>query len=194
MRIISGIYKGLKNNSKLPKGIRPTQDAMRETIFNVLNNYVDFNNTIVADVCAGTGMLGIEALSRGAKFSYFVDKSRNSIEYIRNSLHSFHIPVENYQLNNLDVLQFLNHIDYKNTNSDNPTLIDILFVDPPYNTSIVNEIFFYVENKKIMNQNGIIVAETSIQNLFYINKSFETITERQFGAAKVIFAKQINIS
>ena len=190
MRIISGIYKGRKINLKLPKGIRPTQDAMRETIFNILNNYVDFNNVIVADICAGTGMLGIEALSRGAKFSYFIDKSRISTEYIKSLINLLNIPNENFQLKNLDALQFLNHIYYSNNNINNPTLIDLFFIDPPYNTNIVNEILSCINYMDVMNENAIIIAETSIHNSLLINNNFEIITERQFGASKVTFIKR----
>ena len=70
MRIISGRWKGRRIETKLPSGIRPTQDAIKETIFNILNNYIGFEDIECADICAGAGMLGIEALSRGAKKVY----------------------------------------------------------------------------------------------------------------------------
>ena len=191
MRIISGKYKGRKINSKIPTGIRPTQDAMRETIFNILNNYIDFDNLIVADLCAGTGMLGLEALSRGDNFVYFVDKTRKAIEYIYNSIEMLNISDANYKLNNLDALQFLNHINYQNTNTDNQILFDMIFLDPPYNTNIVNKALEIInETNNIMKKNGIIIAETSIHSSLIISDNFEIITERQFGAAKVSFIKQ----
>jgi len=188
MRIISGKNKGRQLNSPIPKGIRPTQDVMRETIFNILNNYVDFDNLVVADVCAGTGMLGIEALSRGAKFCYFVDKNHKAIAYIKNSIRLLDIPNEKYQLNNLDAIQFINHIHYQNTNIDTPTLIDLIFLDPPYNTNIVNEVLLILSEVNIMSKNVIIIAETSIHTSLIINHK-HIITERQFGAAKVVFIK-----
>ncbi len=193
MRIIAGKYKGHKINSKIPTGIRPTQDAIRETIFNILNNYTDFNNLVVADVCAGAGMLGLEAISRGADFVYFVDKNRKSLEYINNSLKLLNIPIENYQIKNIDALQFLNHIDYNNKNSDNPIFIDLLFLDPPYNTNIVNNVLNMINETNIMSENGIIIAETSINFLPIINKQvLEIITERQFGSTKIFFLEKNN--
>jgi 16S rRNA (guanine966-N2)-methyltransferase len=191
MRIISGKYKGRKLNSKLPTGTRPTQDAMRETIFNILNNYIEFDNLIVADVCAGAGMLGLEALSRGAKFAYFVDKSRKSIEYINNSIQLLHIPACNYQLNNLDAIQFLHHIYYKQSNTENMEWIDLLFLDPPYTTNIVNEVLWQIDKANIMSKNGIIIAETSIHSSLFTNNGWKIITERQFGASKVSFVSQM---
>jgi 16S rRNA (guanine966-N2)-methyltransferase len=191
MRIISGKYKGRKLNSKLPTGIRPTQDAMRETIFNILNNYVDFENLITADVCAGAGMLGLEALSRGAKFAYFVDKSCKSIDYIGNSIKLLGIPNTDFQMNNLDAIQFLHHIHYKQTNTNTETdKIDLLFLDPPYRTNIVNEVLGQIDEVNVMAESGIIIAETSIHSSLLISSNWEIKTERQFGAAKVSFIKK----
>jgi len=192
MRIISGKYKGRKLNTKLPTGIRPTQDAMRETIFNILNNYINFENLVVADICAGTGMLGLEALSRGAKFVYFVDKNRKSIELINNSIKQLEIKNDKYKLNNFDAIQFIQHINHNQINTDK---IDLLFLDPPYNTNIINEILTQMEEininfQNIINDNGIIICETSIHNSLIINSNWKIITERQFGASKVLFIKK----
>ncbi|MCL2039796.1 MAG: 16S rRNA (guanine(966)-N(2))-methyltransferase RsmD [Bacteroidetes bacterium] len=192
MRIISGKYKGHKINSKIPTGIRPTQDAIRETIFNILNNYIDFSNLVVADVCAGAGMLGIEAISRGANFVYFVDKSRKSIEFVTHSLKSLNITAEKYKTNNLDAIQFINHIDYNNKNIDSPIFIDLFFLDPPYNTNIVNDVLHKINETNIIDKNGIIVAETSINSVLIIdNQHLEIITERQFGSTKISFVRKL---
>jgi 16S rRNA (guanine(966)-N(2))-methyltransferase RsmD len=180
MRIISGKYKGRIFNNKLPKGIRPTQDAMRETIFNILNNYIEFDGKIVADICAGAGMLGIEALSRNAKFAYFVDKSYKSIEFISNNLNMLRIESENYKTVNLDALQFVNHI-----NKQNFPPLDLIFLDPPYNTNIVNEVIIFLNESKILNKNGIIIAESAIHSAIITPDNFEKLTERNFGASKI---------
>lgn len=194
MRIISGKYKGRVFNSKLPTGIRPTQDIMRETIFNILNNHIDFENKIVADVCAGAGMLGIEALSRGANFVYFVDKNRKAIEFIQNNLNSINAEKEFYKILHLDAIQFINHFIRKEFLSNNAkseinknNLLDILFLDPPYNTNIVNDIVRFVAENNVMNNEGIIIAESSIHYQILLLEKFHVLTERQFGASKVTF-------
>lgn len=189
MRIIAGKYKGKTFNSKLPTGIRPTQDAMRETIFNILNNYLEFNeNIVVADICAGAGMLGIEALSRGSKFIYFVDKSVKSTGYIQNNLDSMNIEKHYYKILNLDALQFVNHWKSMHSNAENTNnKLDIIFIDPPYNTSITNDVLYYINEYDILNKDGVIVAETAVHNIVAIPESYSILTERQFGASKVTF-------
>ena len=74
MRIVSGKYGGRRLSLKLPEGIRPTSDNTRESIFNILNNYIDWDGLTVLDICAGTGALGFEALSRGAEYTVFIEK------------------------------------------------------------------------------------------------------------------------
>jgi 16S rRNA (guanine(966)-N(2))-methyltransferase RsmD len=147
---------------------------------------------VVADVCAGAGMLGLEALSRGATFTYFVDKSSKAIEYIKNSLLLLEMPQSNYYLNTLDAIQFINHIAYsQNSIEKNTPKIDLLFLDPPYNTNIVNQILIQINDHNILSEKGIIVAETSIQNNLLID-NFILLTERQFGASKVFFISKKN--
>lgn len=185
MRIISGKYKGRMFNAKLPTGIRPTQDAVRETIFNILNNYIDFEDIVAADICAGAGMLGIEAISRGAKNVYFVDKSRKSLEYIRNSFALLAISEENAHIFNLDAIQFLRHL----SNLELPPL-QLIFIDPPYNTSVAQDFLLAIdsiENTHILKEDAILVIETELHTILPLTSNFKLITERQFGATKITF-------
>ncbi|MDR0926730.1 MAG: 16S rRNA (guanine(966)-N(2))-methyltransferase RsmD [Ignavibacteria bacterium] len=191
MRIISGKYKGRNFSAKLPTGIRPTQDAMRETIFNVLNNYIDIDGSVVADVCAGAGMLGLEALSRGAKYAYFVDKSGKAVEYIRNSIEMVSQALETYKILNLDALQYIGHQALVTQSGAENTPIDLLFLDPPYKTDIVNASLELLTTAGILANDGIIVAETAVHTVIELYGFFETITTRQFGAAKVSFLRKI---
>jgi len=199
MRIISGKYKGKVFNTKLPTGIRPTQDAMRETIFNILNNYIDFENKNVADVCAGAGMLGLEALSRGVNFVYFVDKNKKAIDYIQNNLNNIYLKninadKEYYKMVNLDAVQFINHFAaneflFHNTKSEiaQTNFLDLIFLDPPYNTNIVNDILHYISEHKILHSEGIIIAETALHHQILLTDKLKILTERQFGASKISF-------
>ena len=200
MRIISGKFKGKVFNNKLPTGIRPTQDAMRETIFNILNNHINFENKIVADVCAGAGMLGIEAMSRGANFVYFVDKNKKSTELIQKNLNSINVENEFYKIVNLDAVQFINHFSSNeffypngfnkkiNLPENNTTnFLDLIFIDPPYNTNIVNDILYFFSENNVLNSDGIIIAETALHYQILLPAGFSILTERQFGASKVTF-------
>ncbi len=182
MRIISGKYKGRNFIAKLPTGIRPTQEAVRETIFNILSNRMQFEGKTVADICAGAGMLGIEALSRGAKKVHFIDKNQKSLDYIKNNLSTINVDNASFDLHRLDATQFVNH--YAKTISPSKQL-EIIFVDPPYNTGIVNDIICRISEKNILADGGIIVAESAIFTQILLPNNFILFTERQFGAAKV---------
>ena len=100
MRIISGIYGGRKINGKIPAGVRPTSDLARESIFNKLSHLIDIDEKMIADVCAGTGAMGIECLSRGAKHCVFVDSSRKSCDFIRQTMNELKIDKEQYSVLN----------------------------------------------------------------------------------------------
>lgn len=187
MRIILGKWKGRKIDAKLPSGIRPTQDAVRETIFNILSNYIDFDESQCADICAGAGMLGIEALSRGAEKVYFVDKNYKATEYIKNSLKLIEADPNQYKICKLDAIQFINH--YADDTAP-PKLLDVVFADPPYNTSIANDILLITSEKPILRKDGILVLETAIFTQLSKLESYELLRERQFGASKIsIFRK-----
>ncbi len=186
MRIISGKWKSRKLASKLPSGIRPTQDAMRETIFNILSNYIEFNDCNCADICAGAGMLGLEVLSRGAKKVYFVDKSRKSIEHIKNNLKLLQADSDSYKIYQLDATQFIHH--YKEISPNEQ--VDIIFTDPPYNTLIADDVLRLTTEYSLLREGGILVAETAIFTQLLNINDYEVLTERQFGASKVTIMKK----
>src|SRR5690349_3399846 len=91
MRVISGLYRGRILRSPSGLRTRPTSDRLRETLFNVLAPSIN-DETRFLDLCAGTGAIGIEALSRGAAFVTFVDKSRRVCALIEENLDQLHIP------------------------------------------------------------------------------------------------------
>lgn len=190
MRIISGIYKGRRLPAKLPSGIRPTQDALRETIFNVLLNHIDITGLRVVDLCAGAGMFGLEALSRGASFVYFVDKSYKSLEYVRAVLQLLSVSELSYSIHNLDALQFINHAGHSQAVASGEfSKIDLLFLDPPYNSNVINEVLLRIKELDIMQAGGIMVIETAIHNNLIMDNNFTLLSVRQHGAAKVYFIR-----
>ena len=182
MRIISGIYKGRTFSDKLPDGIRPTTDRARETIFNLLNNYTDFDDIIVADLCSGSGAFGIEALSRGARMVDFVDISRRSCNFIEQTCSSFTIPKQNYRVIDLDVLKYLNHFD-----SNIQEQYDLIFTDPPYAARLVNNIAAGIVKQNLLKKYGLFIAECSSRDGFSPPKELSKVNERIFGETKVVF-------
>ena len=151
MRVISGLYRGRILRSPADRKTRPTSDRLRETLFNVLSPRID-NTTRFLDLCAGTGAIGIEALSRGAAFVTFVDKSRKSCALIEENLDVLDIPEERTEIVNLQVETF--------SGRDHERPWDIAFYDPPYDSNYATVIFDFGENThKLLSDDGILVVE-----------------------------------
>ncbi|HHT98274.1 MAG TPA: 16S rRNA (guanine(966)-N(2))-methyltransferase RsmD [Clostridiales bacterium] len=180
MRVIAGKAKRLQ--LKTPKGLdtRPTSDRIKETLFNMINPYL--NNTMFLDLFSGSGAIGIEALSRGAKFATFVDKDRNSINCIKENLITTKL-MDTAEIINLDVVKAINLLESKEV------IYDLVFMDPPYNMDIEKEILVILENSNIINNDSIIIIESSIETKFdYIdNMNFQIFKTKEYGSCKHTF-------
>ncbi len=151
MRIISGLYRGRLIKSPSDSKTRPTSDRLRETLFNVLAPNIH-ENTRFLDLCAGTGAIGIEALSRGAFFSTFVDKSRKACALIEENLDLLQVPDEETEVICLAAENFTNRTHEKGW--------DIVFYDPPYQTDYLPVLRdFGTAESKLLNQYGILIVE-----------------------------------
>lgn len=150
MRVISGLYRGRVLKSPPDHKTRPTSDRLRETLFNVLAPRIN-DETRFLDLCAGTAAIGIEALSRGAAFVTFVDKSKKSCALIEENLDKLDIPESNTDILALDAENF--------TGREHESGWDIAFFDPPYEAdySIVLHEFGY--NNTLLNDEGLLVVE-----------------------------------
>jgi 16S rRNA (guanine(966)-N(2))-methyltransferase RsmD len=123
MRVIAGLYRSRQLKGKPPEGIRPTSDKLRETLFNVLGPRVE--GAAFLDGFAGMGGVGIEALSRGALFVCFVDKSRKACAIIRENLESLRV-TEGFRVIEADLEKALDLFEREDM------AFDIAFLDPPY--------------------------------------------------------------
>jgi len=120
VRVISGKFGSRRLKGTPPSGIRPTSDKLKETIFNILGPSIQ--NSTFLDGCAGMGGIGIEAISRGSGFVYFVEQSRKACQIIRENLKSLKVE-GGFKIMEMDLLKALDIVDTK---------FDIAFVDPPY--------------------------------------------------------------
>src|SRR6185503_19067968 len=123
MRVIGGTYKGRKLKSPPSMQVRPTSDRLRETLFNVISPRIV--DTQFLDLCAGSGAVGIEALSRGASFVTFVDRSRKMCGLVEANLDLCVVPEDQTKVVQSEAIDFL-HRQLKQTT--NPW--DIVFFDP----------------------------------------------------------------
>ncbi len=150
MRVIAGIYRGRVLKSPPDNKTRPTSDRLRETLFNVLAPRID-EDTRFLDLCAGTGAVGIEALSRGAAFVTFVDRSKKSCALIEENLDKLEVPESSTEIDGHDAENF--------TGREHKQGWDIAYYDPPYDAdySLVLHEFGY--SKTLLNVDGILVVE-----------------------------------
>jgi len=151
MRIISGIYGGRLLKSPSGAKTRPTSDRLRETLFNILGPFTN-DETRFLDLCAGTGAVGIEALSRGADFVTFVDMARKSCALIEENLDQLAIPEDRTEVFCSDAVRFLK----KRTG----TGWDVVFFDPPYSENYLDVLELFGDaDMNLLREGGMVIAE-----------------------------------
>lgn len=150
MKIISGKFKGRKINGYDIVGTRPTMDRVKESL--MASIFSDINNSIVLDLFAGSGNLGLEAISNGSRYSYFVDNNQKCCTVIKNNISAFGIEDEGCVL----CMDYRRALDYF---GEHGICFDIIFVDPPYEMECINEVYFKVMEYGLLRQDGILVLE-----------------------------------
>lgn len=183
MRIISGIYGGRKIELKLPGSIRPTMDSARESIFNILANYINFENAVILDIFAGTGAMGFEAISRGAGKAVFIEKSKKSIAVIKEVSVLLGIDSSQCEIIQADALNWLKAQE----KSMERKLFDVIFCDPPYHLRLANAVLVMIENSAITNPGAIVVIEHGTAELLMVPTNWKLIKTKQFGETVVDF-------
>lgn len=175
MRIIAGKWKGkiLKNFDF--DGTKPTSDMVKQILFDCIGS--EINNCVFCDLFSGTGSVGIEALSRGAKQVYFVDNNIKSIALIKKNIYSLN--VNNYAINNCDFLVALNLFEKEKIK------FDFIFIDPPYNTELYDTVLEKVKNSTIINENSIIILEHNKK--INICDEYEIVKQKKQGIKMLTF-------
>lgn len=190
MRVIGGKFKGLKLMPPNDLGIRPTSDRLKEALFSILESKkynININNSSVIDICSGTGALGIEALSRGAKEVCFIDKDIKSIRIIQKNTSKLNINHEDKIFINIvkdEVTTALQKIN---------SIYDIVLIDPPYNTNIINETLQDLKNYNLIKTHSYIFAESSNAEIIDFN-GYELLDTKKYGKSKLTILKLINSS
>ena len=167
MRIIAGSLRGrvLKNPPDLKT--RPTSDRLRETVFNVLAPRIN-EETRFLDLCAGTGAIGAEAVSRGAGFVTFVDRSRKSCALVETNLDALDVPEEQTEVVMSEAVEFLRRANKKlleNSAANDNQGWDIVYYDPPYSDEYRSVLeLFGTEDACLLREDGIFIAEHHRKN------------------------------
>ncbi len=152
MRVIAGKYRHRplaypdSNTS-----IRPTKDRIREALFSILG---PLDNKVFLDLYAGSGSIGVESISRGAKKTYFVDHDKEAINYVKKNLTSLNVE-EEYEVLLLDDFQALESFE------DKGLKFDVIFIDPPYELGKYEELISYIYNNDLVNSKAIIATESN---------------------------------
>jgi 16S rRNA (guanine966-N2)-methyltransferase len=161
MRIIAGQYRGRNLKSPPSLEIRPTSDRLRETLFNVLAPRIQ--ETRFLDLCAGSGAVGIEALSRGATHVTFVDRSRKMCGLIEANLDLTRVPEDQTEVIQSEALEFLRHAGNRKGRVD--AHWDLIFFDPPYATDYLPVLnLIGDQTDRLLTEDGLVVVEHHHKN------------------------------
>jgi len=153
MRVIAGKYRSRNLQSLAGEETRPTYDRLRETLFNVLSAAGKLDGTVFVDLFAGTGSVGIEALSRGASHVYFAESGRKAAQVIRTNLQTLGVTDEAdvYERSAVDTLRLIH---------ESGVAPDVIFLDPPYKLQgAYEQILRIVAQTAMLAPAGLLVAE-----------------------------------
>jgi 16S rRNA (guanine966-N2)-methyltransferase len=184
MRIVAGKHRGLSLATPKDARVRPTSDRVREALFNVLahNDFgVGFavEGARVLDLFAGTGALGLEALSRGAKYVLFVDDHAESRALVRRNVEAAHATgatkIWRRDATGLSEMP---------ANAGGP--FDLVFLDPPYRKGLVERALASARDGVWLAEKAIVVAEMALDEVFAVPAGFSALDERTYGDTKVV--------
>lgn len=198
MRVIAGKAKRTQLRTLPGMNTRPTTDRIKETLFNMLQPYIYDINFL--DMFAGSGGIGIEALSRGAKQAFFVESNRKAAEIIKSNLDVTHLS-EKAKVLNMTALSAVKHFsDYNNsfderlsdTESFNKFLFDMVFMDPPYDCGLEMEILREPDFYNILADDAMIIIEASLDTCLDFNEisGFSLTKEKIYKTNKHIFLEK----
>ncbi len=164
LRIISGKYKGKKLKGFDIDGTRPTMDRVKESLFGMIQGYIP--DAVVLDLFAGSGALGLEAISNGSSKVFMCDNNKISIDTILYNSKDFDDDIE---VINTDYKRFLKETCFR---------FDIIFLDPPYRAGVLNKAIRIIEERELLNDGGILVCEYENTKVIC---NYEKIKEKKYG-------------
>lgn len=178
VRVISGSARGLKLNTPGDDRVRPTTDRVKESMFNIVQDWA--YDSQVLDLFAGSGALGIEALSRGASQAVFCDNSLDSIKIIKSNIEKARV-ADRSQIVSGDFKRCLRDMEAKNQS------FDMIFVDPPYYEGLFEEVLDTIRSCKILKKDGIVIVEHDAKKPIGQVEGLEVYKEKKYGITMLTF-------
>ncbi len=179
MRITSGQFRGTNLITPEDDSIRPTSDKARQGIFNsILSGKYNFSlrGASVLDGTCGTGAMGIEALSRGAKFCHFVDQSQDSIALTRRNIDKINIDKSRYQISTANVASL-----------QSDTAFDLVCLDPPYGQNLLPDMIAHILTLSGITDNTLFIIEEDVRT--HITVPLKVLDRKTYVAAQILYAK-----
>jgi len=182
MRIIAGSKRRLPLKTVEGKDTRPTTDRIKETLFNMLQN--EIYGCYFLDLFAGSGQIGLEALSRGARYVVFVENVKKAAACITENIRFTKSDKESLLLQ-MDVIAALRSMEGKYQ-------FDIIFMDPPYDKELEREVLEYLKSSSLLKEDTLMITEASLQtDLSYVNElGFMILKEKCYKTNKHIFIQK----
>ena len=179
MRVIAGSARRTQLKTLEGMDTRPTTDRIKETLFNMIAPYL--YDSIFLDLFAGSGGIGIEALSRGAEHATFVEKNPKACACIRENL-AFTKLAEHGKLLNMDVLQALRSMEGQ-------AAFDCIFMDPPYKNELERQVLEYLKDSSLADEDTLIIVEADLHTDFsYVEElGYELSRSKEYKTNKHIF-------
>lgn len=181
MRIIAGLAKGRKLLSPKSMVTRPTLDRVKESMFSILQNKIYGAN--VLDAFAGTGSLGLEAASRGAKYCCLIDKSTETYPLLKENIVNLKFD---------DICQSFNEDTYEVIKrfGENREVFDVIFIDPPYAKDMIPLAVELVDKYSMLALDGVIVTKIDSKEVIYEgSKNIALYDKRKYGNTTICFYK-----
>ncbi|MDD2636157.1 MAG: 16S rRNA (guanine(966)-N(2))-methyltransferase RsmD [Bacteroidales bacterium] len=174
MRIIGGKYRGKSIIPPANFNARPTTDFAKEALFNIINNYFNFENIDILDLFSGTGSISYEFGSRGVKSIVAVDSNYQNTEYIEKQFDT--LGFEDARVYKSDVLRYLNHCKQK---------FDLIFADPPYMLENIEEVYHSIFKNELLTEASLLIIEHSAKNDLSSLPFF--VMEKKYGSVHFSF-------
>ena len=183
MRVIAGDFKGRKISAVKGNNTRPTTDKIKENVFNIMGQFFDGGR--VLDLFAGSGNLGIEALSRGMDHAIFIDMNFNAIKVIKENLSTLKLQDKTEVYRN-DAFKALDVLAKKGSK------FDMIFLDPPYGKISITELLDTIIENDLLNDDGLIMCEYGVgMNVNYSESKLKNLRCEMYGTIEILILEKV---